>query len=117
MRRILQIGTLSTLLTWMVAAPANTLLVERAERSKGAVPEQGMSMEAVETEWGAPQERLGPVPAPAQATRRNPPITTWRYPAFTVYFEHQHVVAAVMNRSSALEKGPKPVPARDGETP
>jgi hypothetical protein len=115
MRRILQIGTLSTLLTLMSAASANTLLVERAERSKGAVPKRGMSMEAVETEWGAPQERLGPVPA--QPTRRNPPITTWRYPAFTVYFEHRHVVATVLNRSHALEQGPKPVPARDGKAP
>lgn len=115
MRRIFQIGTLSTLLTLAAAASANTLLAERAERSKGAVPEQGMSMEAVEAQWGAPQERRGPVPA--QPTRRNPPITTWRYPAFTVYFEHQHVVAAVLNRSSALEKGPKPVPGREGEAP
>lgn len=115
MRRILQIGILSTLLTLMSAASANTLLVERAERSKGAVPERGMSMEAVETEWGAPQERRGPVPE--RPTKRNPPITTWRYPAFTVYFEHQHVVAAVSNRSSALEKGPKPAPARNSEAP
>ncbi|MCU0755639.1 MAG: hypothetical protein MUE46_11045 [Xanthomonadales bacterium] len=113
MRRILQIGLLSTLLTLGAVASANTLLVERSAREKGAVPERGMLMDAVEAQWGAPQERLGPVPA--KPTKRNPPITTWRYPAFTVYFEHQHVVATVLNRSHALEKGPKPVPASGSE--
>lgn len=115
MRRILQIGLLSTMLTLVSAASANTLLAERSEREKGAVPERGMMMDVVEAQWGEPAERLGPVPA--QPTKRNPPITTWRYPAFTVYFEHRHVVATVLNRSSALEKGPKPVPARSGEAP
>lgn len=115
MRRILQIGMLSTMLTVAATASADTLLVERAARAKGAVPERGMTMDAVESQWGEPQERLAPVPA--KPTKRNPPITTWRYPAFTVYFEHQRVVAAVLNRSHDLEKGPKPVPARRGETP
>lgn len=115
MRRILQYGLFSTLLSLATVAPADTLLVERAARAKGTVPERGMTMEAVESQWGEPQERHQPVPQ--RPTRRNPPITVWHYPAFTVYFENRWVIAAVLNRSHELEKGPKPVPARRGDTP
>ena len=40
---------------------------------------------------------------------QQPPITRWDYPTFSVYFEHEHVVDAVLTRSFAEEAGPKPV--------
>lgn len=97
-------------LTLAAPAMADTLLIERSRRAKGAVPERGQSMTQVEAQFGAPQERRGPVPA--NPTKKNPPISTWVYPGFTVYFEHQRVINTVLNRSSAHEIGPKPVPAR-----
>jgi hypothetical protein len=45
-------------------------------------------MERVEQLLGAPQERLPPV--------GDPPITRWRYPEFTVYFEHDRVLHTVV---------------------
>ena len=61
----------------------------------------GTSMAAVEAQYGAPESKLDAV--------GKPPITRWNYPAFTVYFEYDHVVNAVVKKSSPEEIGPKPV--------
>lgn len=81
---------------------AETLLVQRVERAKAsALPRAGTSMAAVEAQYGAPESKLDAV--------GQPPITRWNYPAFTVYFEYDHVVNAVVKKSSPEEIGPKPV--------
>jgi hypothetical protein len=86
-------------------ASANTLLVQRVERAKAsALPRKGSTMVEVESQYGAPDQKLAAV--------GKPPITRWQYAAFTVYFEYDHVINAVVNKSSAEEKGPMPVAAR-----
>ena len=55
-------------------------------------PAKGMSMKTVEAKFGAPQDRHEAV--------GNPPITRWDYPLFTVYFEHEYVIHAVVNPGS-----------------
>ena len=52
-------------------------------------PGRGMSMKAVEAKFGAPQER--------HAAVGKPPITRWDYPAFSVFFEYERVIDAVVN--------------------
>jgi len=52
-------------------------------------PERGMSMKAVEAKFGEPQQRHPAVGKPA--------ITRWDYAAFTVFFENQYVIDAVVN--------------------
>lgn len=92
--------TAATLL-FSASTLAETLLVDRAQRGRSAaVPNRGLTMASVESQYGAPVEKFAAV--------GRPPITRWVYPAFTVYFEHDHVVHAVVNRSSAQEIGPKP---------
>ena len=84
---------------------AETLLVERVERAKAsALPRAGATMAEVESQYGAPESKRDAV--------GKPPIARWSYPAFTVYFEYDHVVNAVVNKSSAEEVGPMPVPAQ-----
>lgn len=86
-------------------AAADTLLVQRVERAKASVlPRAGTTMAAVEAQYGPPESKREAV--------GTPPITRWNYPAFTVYFEYDHVVNAVVNKSSPEEMGPKPVPAQ-----
>jgi hypothetical protein len=51
-------------------------------------PTRGMSMEKVEAKYGAPAKR---VPAVGE-----PPISSWEYPGFIVYFEHNLVIHAVV---------------------
>jgi hypothetical protein len=50
-------------------------------------PSPGMTMQAVETQFGAPAQKRGAV--------GKPPITRWDYAGFSVYFEFDRVVHAV----------------------
>lgn len=78
----------------------DVLLIARSERAQASdLPARGRTMNQVEAEFGPPDERFHPV--------GEPPITRWRYAKFTVYFEGEHVINAVLNRTSADEKGPR----------
>ncbi len=57
-----------------------------------ARPDRGMTMKMVEARFGAPQQRHPAVGKPA--------ITRWDYPQFTVFFENQYVIHAVVNPAS-----------------
>jgi hypothetical protein len=86
---------------------ADTLLVERvARQSTTALPARGQSMTAVRARFGEPTETLAAVGGDQP---RQPPITRWIYPEFTVHFERDRVIHSVVRRSSKVEQGPKPV--------
>lgn len=51
------------------------------------LPHTGMSMQQVDSLFGEPAEKLDSV--------GKPPITTWRYADFNVYFENQRVLHSV----------------------
>jgi len=63
-----------------------------------ARPARGMTMQAVEAKFGAPQQRY---PAVGE-----PPISRWDYPGFSVFFEKDRVIHAVVVQ-----------PAESGEAP
>jgi len=68
---------------------ADTLLINSVKAEAGvAKPSAGMTMDKVISRFGEPQSRSGAV--------GDPPITSWTYPGFTVYFEYQHVIHAVV---------------------
>jgi hypothetical protein len=76
------------------AATAETITVGdgiAVRESSVPHPNKGMTMAAVEAKFGQP------------ATKHNaigePPITRWDYPGFSVYFEHQFVIHAVVSGS------------------
>jgi hypothetical protein len=50
-------------------------------------PSPGMTMQAVEAQFGAPAQK--------RSTVGQPPITRWDYTGFSVYFEFDRVVHAV----------------------
>lgn len=50
-------------------------------------PSPGMTMPAVEAQFGAPERKHG--------TIGKPPITRWDYAGFSVYFEFDRVIRAV----------------------
>jgi len=52
-----------------------------------SMPVRGMHARDVESNFGAPLERIPPV--------GEPPISRWVYPDYTVYFEHQYVIHSV----------------------
>jgi len=51
------------------------------------MPGRGMTMDKVESTFGAPSQKYPDV--------GDPPITRWIYPGFTVYFEYQYVIDSV----------------------
>ena len=74
----------------------DVLLIDRIQRTAHVpVPHQGQTKEQVESAYGEPDERHGPVGYPA--------ITRWVYPDFTVYFENQWVLRAVVNHATDTE--------------
>lgn len=73
------------------AAGAETIAVDdhvSVLPSDVARPARGMTMAMVESKFGAPQERH---PAVGQ-----PPITRWDYHGFSVFFEKNFVIDAVV---------------------
>ena len=89
-------------------AQAETLLVDRVQSETQAMPGRGQSMSQVESTFGAPRVKHAAISGPNNR-RANPPITRWDYAGYTVYFEYNHVVDAVANKSNPSEIGPKPV--------
>lgn len=59
-----------------------------APAAQVATPARGASKAQVEKQFGEPTQRVAPV--------GNPPISSWVYPGFTVYFEYDHVIHAVV---------------------
>ncbi|MFC7300249.1 hypothetical protein [Cognatiluteimonas weifangensis] len=103
-----RLRTVSLLALFALAgtATAETLLIDRVQQENpAALPTRGMTMAQVEARFGAPAGRLEPR---GGQKRQWPTIHRWSYPAFTVYFEHGHVIDAVANQADAAEIGPKP---------
>ncbi|MBW8311207.1 MAG: hypothetical protein K0M64_04155 [Rhizobium sp.] len=87
---------------------ADTLLVDRVQAEVLDIPARGQSMAQVEVRFGAPERKHAAIAGPGDR-KHNPPITRWDYAGFSVYFEYNHVVDAVVAKASPGEIGPKPV--------
>lgn len=53
-----------------------------------AKPATGMTMATVKSQFGAPQKE--------QPAKGKPPISSWEYENFVVYFENDHVIHSVV---------------------
>jgi len=76
---------------------ADVLLIEevrQAERME--LPKNGQKKAEVETEFGAPVQKL---PAVGE-----PPISHWKYDNYSVYFEHDTVLFTVLHKGAVIEK-------------
>ncbi|WP_198411282.1 hypothetical protein [Marinimicrobium alkaliphilum] len=54
-------------------------------------PQHGMTMVQVEARFGEPEQRHGPV--------GEPPISSWDYPQYVVYFEGDRVLRSVLKHN------------------
>jgi hypothetical protein len=91
-----------------VLAHAEKLLMERVQQENGvSLPARGTTMARVEQQYGAPREKLSPAGGDAP---QHPVINRWVYDRFTVYFEKDRVISAVVNKASPTEIGPKGSP-------
>lgn len=94
MRRMVALMIASAALFSTPFARADVLVMPEAPAATTiAKPEKGCSMRAVELAFGAPAVKHRAV---GGGNRRQPPITRWDYPAFSVFFENGHVVDSVV---------------------
>lgn len=73
-----------------VPGMADTLTLTAGPAAALPLPGNGMSMNDVLRRYGAPLRRLPPV--------GRPPISRWVYDRYTVYFEHDLTLTAVVHR-------------------
>ena len=74
---------------------SNALIADASaeeERAADRLPARGMTMERVESVYGAPRVKHRAV--------GDPPIARWEYPGFVVYFEYSHVIHTVSKRQA-----------------
>ena len=74
-----------------LGVPLVVALMAHAAPAQVATPARGTSKAQVEKHFGAPTDRVAAV--------GDPPISSWVYPGFTVYFEYDHVIHAVLTPS------------------
>ena len=84
----------------VIAAISRPLAADVIEVPSGAespvaqdLPAKGLRMTEVRQRYGAPLHKHPPV---GGGNRQQPPITRWDYPGYSVFFEHDHVVDAVV---------------------
>ena len=75
------------LITPLVSAETLTIPGHSESDQMLVMPNRGISMESVLSEFGEPDERYGPIGDPA--------ISEWVYGNFRVYFEHQTVLHTI----------------------
>ena len=107
MIRPLAFVSLAIALSAPATSRADVLLIERVQASQSlALPARGLNMAQVESRWGAPQTKHAPR---GGQKPQWPVIHRWSYPEFTVYFERDRVINAVLAKAAPEEIGPKPV--------
>lgn len=113
---------------WVLASPvtAEELAMPEAAAAPApamSMPAKGSTMMAVEGKYGAPTTKH---PTVGGGSPRQPPITRWDYPGFTVVFENDKVIDAVVPGAPpalATRKGlqqvdvPAAMPSVSFETP
>lgn len=77
---------------------------QNGARDVGPVPTNGMTQENVRERFGQPQGRKAPV--------GDPPISSWEYADYVVYFEHDRVLRAVVKHRP--QAGTAPSTSTDG---
>jgi hypothetical protein len=91
MRRHYVVAAVAGVLGWFgaMSVPAQTLEMTNPPGASTALgtPDRGMLKSQVERKFGTPTERVAAV--------GTPPISSWVYPTFVVYFEYDHVIHAV----------------------
>ena len=99
MAKVTRIFFLALSLGFAMAAGAQNLDMSATDRSTTfnapGKPTRGMTQQAVEASYGAPQNAREPV--------GDPPITRWDYEHWSVYFEYDLVLFTVLKKGQVIE--------------
>lgn len=93
MRKTFLMPLLLLSLPILASAEALEMPAATTTASDTALPAKGSLMTEVRKRFGEPTTKHAPV---GGGSRQQPPITRWDYPGFSVFFENNHVVHAVI---------------------
>ena len=76
---------------------ADVLIIDEVRQSDSMqLPKNGQNKTTVEAKFGAPEEKLSAV--------GDPPISSWKYGTYSVYFEYDLVLFTVLQPGAVIEK-------------
>lgn len=79
------------------AVYADVLIIDEVRQADTMqLPKNGQDKATVEAKFGTPAEK-----SPAVG---DPPISNWKYDTYSVYFEHDLVLFAVLHPGAVIEK-------------
>lgn len=78
-------------------AHADVLIIDEVRQvERMNLPQNGKNKADVEAKFGAPLQKLPAV--------GDPPISSWKYDKYSVYFEHDLVLFTVLHKGAVIEK-------------
>lgn len=83
-------------LTFQVVSADVLLIDEVRQADRMVLPKNGQSKSAIEAKFGAPLEKVSQV--------GEPPISSWKYKDYSVYFEYDLVLFTVLHPGVVIEK-------------
>ena len=76
---------------------ADVLIIDEVRQADSmALPKNGQDKATVEAKFGTPLEKLPAV--------GDPPISSWKYDTYSVYFEHDLALISVLHSGAVIEK-------------
>ena len=79
------------------AVSADVLIIDEVRQAaRMDLPKNGQSKADIESKFGAPLERHSAV--------GDPPISSWKYDNYSVYFEYELVLSTVLHKGAVIEK-------------
>ena len=79
------------------AASADVLIIDEVRQADGMeLPKNGLDKATVENKFGTPVKKKLAV--------GDPPISSWDYDTYSVYFEHDLVLSTVLHSGAVIEK-------------
>jgi hypothetical protein len=79
------------------AVHADVLIIDEVRQAgRMALPQNGQSKATIEAKFGTPVQKLSAV--------GNPPISSWKYDTYSVYFEYDLVLFSVLHPGAVIEK-------------
>ena len=78
-------------------AVADVLIIDEVRQAgRMELPKNGQSKADIETKFGTPAEK--------RAAVGDPPISSWKYDTYSVYFEYDLVLFTVLHPGAVIEK-------------
>jgi hypothetical protein len=78
-------------------ATADVLIIDEVRQAdRMALPQNGQDKATIEARFGTPTQKLAAV--------GDPPISSWKYDKYSVYFEYDLVLFTVLHPGAVIEK-------------